>query len=263
MSNEGEQYCLLLAREQKIDIPAAARVTAEFFNAPLAEIALSLRKGFGFLASGLPKIVGAEMQRRLDALGVETVLLPTTSLEPLPHPSAVREMELTPDSLAVSERKDGPTTRIAYAQIMILSVCEILRSERLSESGSAGPMSIRDTLHKFNPLRAFHESVESKAVRPKGHLDVSLNIFTKKPHEYYRISRGEICFRGLGEAKSPTARENFRAVLEALMHNSPAAYVTVPTQRFLAGAEPEEIAFDDTAQVSRYHAWLLNVLGSR
>jgi hypothetical protein len=263
MSNEGEKYCLLLAREQKIDIAAAARITAEFFNAPLPEIALSLRKGHGFLASDLPKVVGAEMQRRLDTLGVETVLLPTTALEPLPHPTVAREMELSSDSLSVSERKDSPPVRIAYAQIMLLSVCEVFRAERPAESDVSGSKNLRDTLHKFNPLRAFHETVESKAVRPKARLEVFLNIFTKKPHEYYRISREEVGFRGLGEMKSPTARENFRAVLEALVHKSPTAYVTILTRRFLAGAEPQGIAFADLAEVNRYHAWLLNVLGSR
>jgi hypothetical protein len=100
MTTEGEKYCLLLAREQKIDIAAVARATAEFFDAPLADIALSLRKGHGFIASALPKVVGLEIQRRLDTLGAETVLLPTSALQPLPHPSTIRDVELLEDRLA-------------------------------------------------------------------------------------------------------------------------------------------------------------------
>jgi hypothetical protein len=263
MNDEGDKYCLLQAREQNIDIAATARVTTEFFNAPLPEIAMALRKGRGFLASGLPKVVGAEMQRRLDAIGVETVLLPASALAPLPHPAAVKEMELLPAALSAGERKEGPRSEIPYMHILFLSVCEILRPERRAEGDPDASRNILDTIHKFNPLKAFHESVERRAFPPKARHDVFLSIFTRKPHEYFKISRAEICFRGLGEAKSPTARENFRAVVDSLIRRAPTAYVTIYTHRFMAGAEPEAVAFPDMAEVNRYHAWLLNVLGSR
>jgi hypothetical protein len=262
MSPDTEKYCLLLAREQKLNVPAVARLTAEFFVAPLPEIAMSLRKGHGFLASALPKIAGLEMQRRLNALGVETVLLPVSALIPLPHPSPIKEMELAPDGLSVHTRIAGPASRIPYAQILFLSVCHILHAAQAHEA-APGSKNLLDTIHKFNLLRSLHESIERSIIRPKPRMETILNIFTKKPRAYYRMSRETVHFGDLGEKKSATARRNFLAVLENLIAKAPAAYVTALTRRFIGREEPGKSAFDDLPEANRYHAWLLNILASR
>jgi len=263
MGNDGDRYCLLLAREQELDVSAVARSAAEFFDAPLPEIALTIRKGGGFLASAVPKVIAVEMQRRLDAVGVETLLLPHSILEPLPHPHTVRTVELGPRAFVTYASRGAPGKKIPYSRIMFLSVCVLMRSNRRRESRVEGPKSIRDTLHRFNPLKTFHESIERRALKPRRKAEALLDVYTKDPCDCYRMSRSNLDYRGLGEEKSDTARKNFPALLRVLIEKAPRAYVTNRTRRFLEGARAEKIAFSDMTEIRRYHTWLLNVLGSR
>lgn len=258
-----ERYCLLLAREQEFNVGAVARSAAEFFDAPLPEITTTIRKGGGFLASAMPRVIAAEMQRRLDALGVETLLLPHSSIEPLPHPFAVRAAELGAEALITVERRGAPERPVPYEQIMFLSVSVLMRPEAPREARGKGSKNIGDTLHKFNPLRMFHESLERSVIRPRRRADVLLDVYTKKPYDCYRMSRGDLDYRRLGGGMSDTARENFPALVQAIRGKAPRAYVTERTRQFLAGSEPERVAFADMPEVNRYHTWLLNVLGSR
>jgi len=261
MSDAGDKYCVLLAREQELDVRAVTRLLAEFFGAPLPEIALTVRRGCGFLASSVPRVIAVEMQRKLDELGVETLLLTHSSLVPLPYPSVVKAVEFGPKALLTYARRDAHADETPYSRILFLSVCVLMQAGTARESRVEGPKSIRDTLHRFNPVKSFHESIERSAIKPRPKPTAFLDIFTKSPRNCYRMARSALDYRRLGSGKSKTARENFLAVLRTLTEKAPKAYVTLQTRQFMGGADPEGIAFTDTAEIRRCHTWLLNVLG--
>lgn len=211
----------------------------------------------GILDWPLTRRRALRLARLLASVGVQVGVWPVNRLPSLGNPTVVHRVSCQVEGLAAFGARAEPTHWMPWAYVEVISVGEFPgRTKDQSALGAswfdASVGAVRSLV-----LGRRRPGLSARKIVPRSSPE--LWVVRRRPTQVIRVPQDQVNYAYLAERRLPSARANFRQLIEDIAGSAPHATVTQSTQSFLAHARPAEHQFPSFDDFKQYTLWQLLV----
>lgn len=211
----------------------------------------------GVIPFALTRLRARRVAKTLASVGVEVGVWPVQRLPNLSQPCLVHKMDCRADGLATVGLRGEPLHWVPWDLIELVSVGAFAgESKELTLFGptwlSASAGALRSLVAGYH-RSGTHVPKVVRTSRPE------LWIVRRRPVQAIRILHDRANYEYLGDRRAPSARANFRLLIDDVLRLAPHATRTPATQSFLVYDRPGQHCFGSAQQFMEYTAWQLVV----
>lgn len=196
-----------------------------------------------------------EVRELLDALyemGIPAEAWRADALPNLAHPRTVHEAACLDDGLRISGLRGEPAHWVPWDRLELIAAGWIAQEDEFRDVVPPGWVQAASTGLNALFRRPGTPTRRQRAMRITRDPIAEAILVRAEPRIAFRVVSTQMKYTYLGERLRPTASENFPIFLEDVRDHATGAYVTSTTSVLLAGEEPGEALFPNSAALLDY-----------
>ena len=193
----------------------------------------------------------------LASVGVEVGVWRADRLPNLSQPTLVHKLDCRPDGLESFGVRGEPLHWMPWDQLELISVGEF--PGKTKELSLMGPTWLSASVGAVRAMVMGYHRVGMRVQKIVPAAKPELWIVRRRPTQAIRVQQDAANYEYLGERRAPSARANFRHLVEDLIRLAPLATVTPATQSFLVYDRPGQHHFSSGQQFLDFTTWQLLV----
>ena len=260
-------FAVLLNEMVPLPLDKVAPIIAKAEHIVLADATRALRNSTGFLVKNLLQSEAEMIAAELNSIGIGCFVLDDTTMYHPPEYILVNTALVKEDGFYAIDLY-GNTAVFDWRNLIFISIGKIMphKAERYNlgsdNSGETFRQAARAsfTLATGIPM-SFGETVPQKKPAEMTKARFVLDLFFKSPQEaHFRIYGDGFNYGYLGSRLSLSSSQNFRFLVEDIVHSAPHSYGNKGLDSFLGRGAQKNTEYPDMKIFDEENLWMLQIV---
>jgi hypothetical protein len=256
MRSENRSFRLVVYKHQ-LDPHIFREILADKLNLNRTDAMRLVAQAPGIIEQPLSRRRAMRLASVLASVGVHVGIWPTDRLPRLGEPYVVHKVSCQADGLATFGTRGEPMHWIPWPYLELISVGEFPGRSR--DLLSFGPSWLDTSIGAVRSMVLGRHRSGLHVRKPVPRSTPELWLVRRRPTCAVRIPQDQVNYGYLEDRRQPSARANFRQLIDDIGRLAPRATITPATQSFITYARPGTHQFASYAQFKDYTVWQLLV----
>ncbi len=254
-------FILITAGENLPTVPMLADVLVAALGLDRSTAALTARRCWGILGTGLDEAAADALAAHCAGFGVAAKKIQADALPTLPAPNHAKKVILE-NGQAIFSLPGGRIAAVSPGEISVLAAApikeEFTKTIKTTEGPSGGERAARLGIMVVTGLPiGMGKSKEVKKEIKSSELSFYMDIILRDGAERLRFTSGDFDFSGLKEKKIYSSQMNFRVMAAELAAFAPTAFKNAFLLAMLGGKPLTLLPYDSLADLEKETTHLL------